>query len=458
MSIQQTISQLANQCVLCGLCLPHCPTYQLFHTENESPRGRISLFKAVAEGQLEVNEALMQPLEHCLSCRACEKMCPSQVKYSRINLLGRQLIASQKVRSFYFFRTKFVKQVILCSLWEKAGMRGFKSQQTWLQQLSEKLLLNPHLHPWLKTITKFTKPLLTGSFSLWEKTGMRAKESHSLPLLKTFTNEISSSPIKLQRSYPISDPDKAKGQVLLFKGCSADLFEQQIILDAIKLLNACYFNVSIPDKQSCCGAIKLRHGDHKGMLLQAQQNIKAFSNENSYEAIISLNSSCSGQLNEYAELDSLISNAKAFSHKSSDLVAFLYKHISVSQLKFAPLEQQVLVHTACSLKNVLQEEQLLYQLLELIPAINLHKLNSQYCCGAAGSYMLQYPKVSNQLLHDKLEEIKQQDSQLLVSSNIGCSLHFKQGLEYTGQKVEVIHPVTLLARQLLKSPLPEGDE
>lgn len=417
MSIQQTISQLANQCVLCGLCLPHCPTYQLFHTENESPRGRISLFKAVAEGNLEINEALMLPLEHCLSCRSCEKMCPSQVEYSRINLLGRQLIAA------------------------KAQSTIVKSQQSWLQQLSEKLLLSPDFHPWLKKMTLVTKPFLTGSF--WEK--------DSLTLLKTLTNEISGTQIKLQNSYPVANPDKIKGQVLLFKGCSGDLFEQQTLLDSIKLLNACDFNVIIPGQQSCCGAIKLRHGDHKGMMLQAQKNIKAFSNENSYEAIISVNNSCSGQLKGYAELNFSNKNVKtkAFADKADDLLVFLHQHIQSSQLKFAPLEQQVAVHTSCSLKNVLREEQLLYKLLELIPAIKLHKLNSQYCCGAAGSYMLQYPKVSKQLLSDKLAEIKQQDCQLVISSNISCSLHYKHGLNMSGQMVEVIHPVSLLARQLI---------
>ena len=134
MTIQQTISQLSNQCVLCGLCLPHCPTYQIFHTENESPRGRISLLKALAEGHLEVTEALIAPIDHCLSCRACEKMCPSQVKYSRINHLGRQLIAA-------------------------AGKSNIvKSQQTWLQRLTEKILLTPHLHSFLRVGAKITKP------------------------------------------------------------------------------------------------------------------------------------------------------------------------------------------------------------------------------------------------------------------------------------------------------------
>ena len=66
--------------------------------------------------------------------------------------------------------------------------------------------------------------------------------------------------------------------------------------------------------------------------------------------------------------------------------------------------------------------------------------------------MLQYPEVANRLLDDKLEDIKQQQCKIVVSSNIGCTLHFKQGLKKSGQAVEVIHPVRLLARQLIKHP------
>ena len=69
---------------MCGLCLPHCPTYQLHHSEAESPRGRIALMQALASGRLEASEALRGHLNSCLVCRACEKMCPSKVPYGQL--------------------------------------------------------------------------------------------------------------------------------------------------------------------------------------------------------------------------------------------------------------------------------------------------------------------------------------------------------------------------------------
>src|SRR5438552_4839167 len=81
---------LADRCVQCGLCLPHCPTYRLDATETESPRGRIAYAKALATGVLAPTELGDLHLDHCLGCRRCEGACPAGVEYGSLLVAARE--------------------------------------------------------------------------------------------------------------------------------------------------------------------------------------------------------------------------------------------------------------------------------------------------------------------------------------------------------------------------------
>src|SRR5688572_32027031 len=72
---------LADQCVKCGLCLPHCPSYRVRGEEGESPRGRIAYAKSLALGRVEASATMRAHLDGCLACGSCEVVCPSRVPF-----------------------------------------------------------------------------------------------------------------------------------------------------------------------------------------------------------------------------------------------------------------------------------------------------------------------------------------------------------------------------------------
>jgi len=400
-----------DRCVKCGLCLPHCPTYGKTQNEGESPRGRIALIEGLANGRLALTPHLEAHLDSCLACRACENVCPSEVQYGTIIDAGRALVAAQRPPSAH---EKLLNGVITHPSLLRLGAR----------------LLRFYQHTGLRSLVR-------GS-GLLKLTGMTRFDALLPPVPAVRT---------LQEYYPPLGTDK-RGDVALFTGCVASVIDPGTLNAAIRLLTACGYGVHVPRAQSCCGALHMHSGAPQQAHALAMQNLEAF-NGLKIDAIISTASGCGAPLAEYYKMDASDERLKKFSEKVRDISEFLASIPWPENVTFAPLEQRVAVHESCSLRHVLHQHAHPYTLLHKIPGIDVVALpgNAQ-CCGAAGTYMITQPVMADALRKDKLAALKDSAAQLLVTSNIGCALHIAAGLRETGQEIEVIHPVTLLARQL----------
>jgi glycolate oxidase iron-sulfur subunit len=245
-------------------------------------------------------------------------------------------------------------------------------------------------------------------------------------------------PTALAQYYPATG--EVKGNVGLFVGCMGALLDHETVDAAIRVLTAAGFNVSIPEQQTCCGALDLHDGDNETYEELAASNCRAFA-ENELDAIVTIASGCGSQMQEYRQAE--------FAGKVVDISQFLIRSGCDLSDQLRPLSALVSLHTPCSLKNVMREEQGALKLLQQIPSIKITPLPAAVeCCGSAGSYMLDHPQMAQALLGDLLSAALEQQHSYLVSSNIGCALHIAAGLKERGVTLEVLHPVVLIARQL----------
>jgi glycolate oxidase iron-sulfur subunit len=385
-------------CVRCGLCLPHCPTYGKTLDESESPRGRLSLIQAWAAGQLEASPKLLGHVDNCLLCRSCESACPANVPYGRLVDDFRAATADKVVKPL--------------SARMKSAAVGYALQSPRLQRWS-----GPVRGVLVKT--GLIEAVGFGELSA----GLPAPFEHG----------------RWQGIHPALGEEKAK--VALFLGCTAELADAETVSAAIRLLNRLGVSVSIPARQGCCGGMALHNGEGEGFARMRLNNVEAFKTTEA-DAILSLASGCGAVLKEY--------EAQGFAAKIKDISGYIAEHPWPESVRLEPLKATVLVHSPCSLKNVLKSDHHPPALLRRIPGLRVGLFDhTPNCCGAAGTYLLNHPDMAQALRDDILESIRACPPNYVATSNVGCAMHLRAGLKQRGMgHVEVLHPLVLLDRQV----------
>lgn len=410
----------ANRCVACGLCLPHCPTYRITLSEADSPRGRIALISGIASGRIPMNARFALHMDRCLTCRACEAACPNHVAYGHLVDSARAAMTQSS---------------------SALPGQGTGMQKSALRALAEKEFIAKPAR--LDALRPLLRLYQTSGLQAWVrksrmlgKTKLAVLEAQ-LPLIGTPCSTSNKTATSWQAIYPASG--NARGEVGLFLGCVARLADAATLNATIFVLNRLGYTVHVPPTQTCCGALHRHSGDMQTSVQLAQANMAAFAGLNLH-AIISTASGCGAQLAEAPF---------AFSAKVVDISTFLEMAEGWNEVAISPLPHKIAVHEPCSLRNVLRAAAQPYALLARIPGACIAPLTgNDQCCGAAGTYFLDQPEMAKALLDDKMMAVNESGEHYLATSNIGCALHLASALRQAGSKIEVLHPVTLLARQM----------
>ena len=405
-------SPLANEragidtCVHCGFCLQACPTYLTLEDENDSPRGRIVLMRALLEGTLAPrDESVETHIAQCLGCRACETACPSGVPYGRLLEATRATLAEHRP----------IPAIARAILWV--------FERRWLLHLA-----------------------MAG--------GRAARSSGVARLLARLPGRLGFAMAMLDSTRRARTSGHGgvgsanpHGRVALLTGCVMEGLFTPVNRATERVLSRNDFAVAVARGQTCCGALHVHAGDAEAARRLAKANIVAF--ETTQTDYICVNAAgCGATMKEYPHL---LSEEPEWRTRAEQIAA---KVRDVSELLSArgparggPVRARVAYDAPCHLVHAQRIAAPPLDVLRSIPELELVPLNeSDVCCGSAGIYNLVEPHVSDVVLARKLENIAAAGPELVATGNPGCLMQIGAGLLRAGSSSRAVHPVELLDR------------
>ena len=393
-----------DACVHCGFCLQACPTYLVLEDENDSPRGRIVLMRALVEGTLATNDADVRThIDRCLGCRACETACPSGVPYGHLLEATRATLTAEQPNPL-------IARAILFAFARRPLMR--------LAMLGGRV----------------TRAL--GVSRLLAR--LPGRLGFAMAML-----ESTRSPVSRVRYMPQSDG--SRGTTALLNGCVMEgLFTETNRATERTLATNDYTIVSAPG-QGCCGALHAHAGDAGVARALARVNIAAF--EQSEADVIAVNAAgCGAIMKEYGEL---LADDPAWKDRAS-AIASRVRDVSELLAVAGPrpggaLPLTVTYDAPCHLLHAQRVAAPPLRVLAAVPGLTLVPLEgSDFCCGSAGIYNLVEPGTSERVLAPKLRHIAATGAPLVATGNPGCLMQIGAGLHQAGIAARVVHPVDLL--------------
>ena len=393
-------NEILRSCVHCGFCTATCPTYQVLGDELDSPRGRIYLIKDMLENDRPADAKTVKHIDRCLSCLACMTTCPSGVHYMHLVDHARAHIEATYKRPLFDRVLRWtLAQIIPYPTRFRLALLGAKIGRPFAF-----LMPDARLRAMLEMAPKTIPPVSRNDDP------------------QTFKPTA-----------------QKKMRVALMTGCAQKALNTDINDATIRLLTRLGAEVVIAKEAGCCGALVHHMGKEDASHAQAAANIRAWTEEGPFDAIVINTSGCGTTVKDYGHMfrnDPLAEDAARISAAAMDVSEVIEK---LGLPEGAPKGLRVTYHAACSLQHGQKITATPKTLLKTAGFEVVEPADSHLCCGSAGTYNLLQPEISSELKRRKVKTLEAKAPDLISAGNIGCMMQIGSGTD-----VPIVHTVELL--------------
>lgn len=412
-NFQKPLESTYLNCIRCGLCLAVCPTYRDKLSEAASPRGRVALARKGLEGQLKITPNLIEQMYCCLTCMACDDICPVGIHPAELAI----------------------------------GMRSFQEQiqpANWKKPLFEGLLPHPG-----------RMEAATWPVRLYQRLGIR-RLFYALGLNRLLPDKLRDMEAMLPRlpqrpfRQVLPQVTRSRGETRyragFFLGCAQSLLFAEESAGTVRVLSRNGCTVITPRDVVCCGMPAHGYGRLDLVIAQAKHNIKIFE-QSEVDVIITDCATCGSTLKEYGAFlkddPDWSAQAEAFSQKVRDVSEFLAE-IPLEKPQ-GRIQARVTYHDPCHLRRAQKVWKQPRFLLSLIDGLDYIELpEADWCCGSAGSQLITHYETSLRVLDHKMDNLAGTHAQVIASGCPGCQMQLNTGIKRRGLDIRVVHPITLL--------------
>lgn len=412
MSYDKHIENIMQKCDKCGECQMVCPVYAELGVESAVSRGKISMVKALRNGELEWTPAIAKKMDVCLQCKRCAAICPGGAE-------GDTIIRWARTESLKRVGVPFLYRLIARMFLPR---RWIFNTGLGMGKFGQKVLFRPGPNG----------------------QGMLPRIPFGIDMRRV-VSPLAAKTLR-QRLPEINAVEAPVMKVAYFTGCMANFMYPQVGESLVRVLKHNRVEVIIPAQQHCCGMPVFASGDIETARMMARENLKVL-HDIKADAIVVTCGSCGMALKEH--YPELFAGDRKY-EKMAQQVAEKVKDITevIINLDYtrdmSKVEKKVTYHDPCHLKNGLKVVEQPRQILKSIPGLVFVETGQSRCCGSGGSFSLKHYDLSAKITNRCVEELSATGAEMVATGCLACRMQLEDTISQKGIKLKVQHTVEIL--------------